>query len=124
MTYPMKLQKVMHSNYRVVVQPELNEWFWGPHTHDQEYRRHSAQCEEIAKAVKRHVDGVASATFECDTKVVCMFCERDPDPLTELTGEDGEVLGMPCCCGKAQEAWKKLMAEEEAPPGERNQQNG
>lgn len=115
MAYPMKLQKVMHSNYRVVIEPDLNNWFFGERTDEAEYRRHSGQCNEIAKAVMRHVDGVASATFECDTKVVCKFCECDPEPLTELTGEEGEMLGMPNCCADAQRAWKEWMAEEKAP---------
>jgi len=107
MSYPVSLQKVVHSNYRVEVTPDFNKWWFGEQTPEQEYARHSRQCEEIAKAIKRHVDEVSSAVFLCDTKVVCKFCECDPEP-TNVLFEEGDEIGMPNCCDAAQSAWKEL----------------
>lgn len=110
MSYPMKLQKTIHSNFHVVVVPELNTWFFDTPTGQKEYDRHSAQCREIAASIKRHVDGVASASFECNTKTVCKFCEYEPEPVETISGiDDEELVGMPICCDPAIKARKEEM---------------
>ena len=61
-------------------------------------------CEDIAKDVKRHIDGVSEIHTEWDVEEICSFCG--------LTWEI-EASGEPVCCEKAQEEW--WNKEENAP---------
>lgn len=112
MEYPIELQKVVHSNYRVEVTPDLGQWLFPKSSPEAQYRHNSNVCKEIASSIKRHVDGINSVEFLCDSKFVCKFCGEDPEPLEKLSGfDEDEIVGMPYCCEKAQDAWKELMKE-------------
>lgn len=59
-----------------------------------------ADAEDVARQIRRHVDGVASVTVI--TASECRYCSRDP----EFDDKEG-----PCCCTQAQQEWARLTAE-------------
>ncbi|GAA3717871.1 hypothetical protein [Streptomyces tremellae] len=67
------------------------------------------RCEEIAAAVKRHVDNVAAVEVRFTETHTCSFCGYDWEVLTAeaiakyptMTQDERSVEGEPVCCEKA-----------------------
>ena len=74
---------------------------------DEEKRneRYRMLCEEIKEQIERHVDNVGSVYVICDTEEVCEFCGLGWEEADGL--DPDEPKGIPLCCNKAQEEWKK-----------------
>ncbi len=67
-------RKVQYENYRVEVEPEQ------PYMGTVDHRRMLEECETLRKEIRRHVDGIRSASVNYDDASVCEFCGR---PWTE-----------------------------------------
>jgi hypothetical protein len=97
----MKL--TIHSDWRVVVGAET-PWFSEP--------RHEAMlilCDQIAKDIRRHIDGFSSVTTEYTTQNICSFCKSTWEVWTEQDEAKYPECkaGMPVCCEEAQKEWQE-----------------
>ena len=89
-------------NFRVIVTPRSPGDYGFAHISGQKWDEGEERraCEEVADQIRRHVDGLPSASFnrsrgvdvECDTVEVCSFCGYE----WEL-----DENGVPACCDKA-----------------------
>jgi len=100
------MKEIVNRDYHVIIEPKsLGDCgvMRFPDRHiepDEEKRnqRYEEMCEEIARQVKRHIDGVGYVAVVWDSREVCSFC-----------GYDWEVdeNGVPLCCEKAVEEYKE-----------------
>lgn len=79
-------RKIQYDNHRVVVYPVAPWIVYIDKEHDT-YRR---VCDDIAQAIRRHVDDVAAANVEWDTNPVCEYCG-------ERWTETSEIYNGGCC---------------------------
>ena len=80
----MPMKKADPTNYRVVVYPKTH--IFGIRTCNDE----RAACEEIAKAIKHHVDDVYMDEIVCDEPEQCEHCRA---PWTETS----KIYNGGCC---------------------------
>lgn len=95
-------KKTTQDNWRVEVYPEHT---WMRNFDPKE------DAEELAKQIKRHVDGIGCLRVECDTKTHCEFCECAWE--SDFDGPEG-----PYCCQAAQNEWNEAQAAIAAAKGE------
>jgi hypothetical protein len=80
-------------DFRVVVWPE-SPFYFRSSSEDEKQKRLPAICQEIARDIKRHVDGIEFAEVRFDTETTCSHCG------SKWT-EDGDYNGG--CCDKDNE---------------------
>lgn len=61
------------TNWRVEVRP-ASSFNLRTANDSNRYRRYREACEEIATAIRRHVDDIEGATVEFDTEATCSHC--------------------------------------------------
>lgn len=76
--------KTVIDNWRVEVVPDFRF----------SCRSEKDLCDEVAAAIKRHVDDVATITVANDRKEVCPFCDYEWENCIDENG-------YPCCCDAA-----------------------
>jgi hypothetical protein len=94
------MKVTINENWRVVVEPRgLGSFGFGSISDyaiepDKEKReaKYKDACGDIIQEIKRHVDGVGSAYWECDTRHECSFCGYEWDV---------DEIGCPLCCQDA-----------------------
>lgn len=98
--------KTEKTNFRVVVEPRHpgDFGFASISGITQSERDWIRDCEEIVSQIKRHVDGISSASCEYDCDLVCEYCGSQ---WTE--GENSTHNGG--CCHKDCEIYEKESAE-------------
>jgi hypothetical protein len=110
------MRREVHSNYRLIVTPTTPTFVLST-SHDTA----KAQLDDMAAAIRRHVDHVGSVNVAWDTRSVCSFCGREwevvtfEDLITRRADYEGCVVGEPVCCTEAAEAFR---AEHVRTPGE------
>lgn len=63
-------------------------------------------CKGIKDQILRHIDDVAQVSITWDPCSVCSFCQYPWEVIEDLDDPECE-LGMPVCCLKAEEEWRK-----------------
>lgn len=112
------MRREVHSNYRLVITPDL--YLRGKHAIAK------ALLDEMAVAVRRHVDNVEHVKAVWDTRAECSFCGREWEVVTfdDLTSRaadyEGCVVGEPVCCTKAAEEFRAEHAQAPSEPGGRS----
>ncbi len=132
------MKRTVHSNHRIEVRPDttVRRGFYrqslnGVLDTDGVNREMAARCEEIRRAVLKHVDGLALAADNYtapgavrvmfDSRDECSFCSREWEELTQsLIDESAELgkpdewfedpvdgPGLPLCCDAAQQEWRE-----------------
>lgn len=96
------MRREIHTHYRLVVRPDLRD-ILPRGNHDATHRL----LDDIAAAVRRHVDSVASVTVRWDTRAECSHCGYEWETVTADDLEsrpadyEGLLLGEPVCCDQA-----------------------
>lgn len=105
------MRREIHSNQRLVITPAASDiYLRGNHNT-------RALLDDMAAAVRRHVDHVGSVKVEYDTRAECSFCGYEWETVTaEDLAErpddyEGQVLGEPVCCTKAAEEFRAALSE-------------
>lgn len=107
------MKEFVYSDYSVDVEVDIENSpvFLIELTGQQLHERRMRLSKELAEQIKRHCDYVESATVRVAKHPVCSFCQRDWETMREEDGPDEDMpLGIPVCCGDAQEEW--LAAQE------------
>ena len=118
----MSKKSAPRTNWRVTVEHDATRLTWrrtGESPKDFEARQSDLgriACEEIASAIRRHVDNVANVYVESDAKFVCEFCGA---PWTE--GNDPYNGG---CCDKDCEAEDARIASNAVPTNAAQSEGG
>ncbi|SEN88795.1 hypothetical protein SAMN05660976_08542 [Nonomuraea pusilla] len=101
------MRREIHSNYRLVITPDM--YLRGKHGIAQ------VLLDEMAAAVRRHVDYVGTVAIQWDTKAVCSHCGGEWETVTAddlASGDyDGFVLGEPVCCEQASVEFRAGLSE-------------
>ncbi|WP_329163962.1 hypothetical protein OHB49_29040 [Streptomyces sp. NBC_01717] len=107
------MKRTTRDDYRVVVTPRrLGDFGWmsmsdrmASSDPDRDMRE---RCEEIAAAVKRHVDNVGSVEVQFTEVHTCSHCDLTWEVLTAVEAlmashrqDEHSVEGEPVCCDKA-----------------------
>lgn len=104
-------KKTKHSNFRVVIEPEL-PFRWRFENQELYDGRCDDRCEEIKKQIKQHVDNVLYVSIEKDTTEICEYCQNEWEVATVDDIDVGEpdeytwIINEPMCCNKASNEWR------------------
>jgi hypothetical protein len=96
------VRREIHSNHRLIVTPDLRQVL--PPGDNDAVRR---LLDDMAAAVRRHVDCVWTVGVEWDTRPVCSHCGYEWETVTadDLANRPDDYEGMaldePVCCEKA-----------------------
>jgi hypothetical protein len=94
------MKSEIHSNHRLIVRPDVRRIF--PASDQDAILR---ILDDMATAVRRHVDCVLTASVEYDKRFICSHCGYEWETATAndlATGDyEGMVVGEPLCCDKA-----------------------
>lgn len=102
------MKREIHSNHRLSVTPAASDMYLrGQHNT-------RALLDDMAAAVRRHVDHVGSVKVEYDTRAVCSFCGSEWEVLSAddlATGDyPGWLVGEPMCCDRAAAVFRTAQA--------------